>query len=388
MLYDDSWYSTIKLIIQVQLKILQVGKYYSLKGGVETITRSFVSAIGDNFQVDVLCFSEDNKTHTKQVNRSVICEAATNFKFMSSPISFSFFKLFKKLRNNYDIILIHTPNPMAALALLFFKTKAKVVIQWHGDILNKGIFYTLFRGIEYKMLQRADMILVTSEIYLNHSTPLKNFKAKSKILPLGINKSNLENDPAIFNSIKEKFRDKKIVFSLGRFVYYKGFEYLVDAASFLQDDFVVLIGGHGDNKEKYQEKINAAHLQNKVFLIPETGDTAWGSYYAACDVFCLPSFEKAESFGIVIIEAMAFSKPIVATDIPGSGTTWVNQNGITGLNVEIKNSRQLAQAIESVIDDGHYNEYCNNSRKRFEENFTEDKMVTGFTELMKKFLKG
>ncbi|MBS1747400.1 MAG: glycosyltransferase [Bacteroidetes bacterium] len=371
----------------MQVKILQVGKYYSLKGGVETITRSFVAATGDNFKVDALCFSEDNDTHQKQVGHSTIWEAATNFKFLSSPISISFFKLFKQLRNNYDIILIHTPNPMAALALLFFKTKAKVVIQWHGDILNKGIFYTLFKPIENKMLQRTDMILATSEIYLEHSAPLKNYKAKSKILPLGINKANLVNDAVVYNSIKEKFRNKKIVFSLGRYVYYKGFEYLIDAAAFLNDEIIILIGGHGGNEEKYMEKIINAHLQHKVFLVPETGETTWGSYYAACDVFCLPSYEKAESFGIVIIEAMAFSKPIIATDIPGSGTTWVNQNGITGLNVDIKNSRQLAQAIESVISDKQYNDFCINALIRFEENFTEEKMVNRFIELMNELLK-
>jgi rhamnosyl/mannosyltransferase len=229
--------------------------------------------------------------------------------------------------------------------------------------------------------------LVTSSIYLDHSAPLKNYKAKSRILPLGINRANLVNDLSVFHSIKEKFNNKKIVFSLGRFVYYKGFEYLIDAAGYLRDDFVVLIGGHGRNKEKYQKQISEANLQHKVFLVPETGDTAWGSYYAACDVFCLPSFEKAESFGIVIIEAMAFSKPVVATSIPGSGTTWVNQNGCTGLNVAIKNSRQLAEAIETIADSDEYTAYCHHSKNRFEENFTEEKMVAGFTELMHELLR-
>ncbi len=359
----------------MKYKLLQVGKYFSLKGGIETVTRSLVFALHNDHLIDVLCFSRDDKTHISKIGNSTIWEAGTLFKFLSSPISIKFFTWFKALRKKYDVLLIHTPNPLAALALIFFPTKAKVVIQWHGDILNKGMFYFFFKPLEEKMLQRADIVLATSAIYIENSAALKKFKHKCKVLPLGINENNLVSNAAFVEKIKRKYNGKKIVFALGRYVYYKGFEYLIEAAQYLGDDFVILIGGHGPQKIFYEKKIKDLNLQHKVFLIAETGENFWGSYFKACDIFCLPSYEKAESFGIVLLEAMSFSKPVVATNIPGSGTPWVNKHKFSGLNVSLKNSKQIAAAIKEIIFGDRYDEYCKNARQRFDENFTEEKMV-------------
>lgn len=367
----------------MKYKILQIGKYFSLKGGIETVTQSLVASLQKDHIIDVLCFSEDRNSYQKKVGASVIWEAGKIFNLLSSPISFKFFQYFKALRNNYNTILIHAPNPLATLALLLFHTKAKVIILWHGDILNKGIFYFFFKAFEKKMLKRADMILATSSNYLEHSSVLKGFKYKCRILPLGINEKNLVSNPALVKRIRIKYKSKKIVFSLGRYVYYKGFEYLIEAAQYISDEVIILIGGYGPQKFFYETCIESLHLQHKVFLIPELNHSTWGSYFEACDVFCLPSYKKAESFGLVVLEAMSFCKPVIATNIPGSGTPWVNKHNISGLNVNIKNSKELAEAIQEIIFSKNYAEYCKNSRKRFDENFTEEKMVTKFLALLK-----
>lgn len=358
------------------LRILQIGKYFSLKGGIETVTQSLVNTLQDKFVVDVLCFSQDRTTYRSKVEHSTIWEAGKFFTFMSSPISLKFFTHFRKLRNQYDILFIHAPNPLATLALLLFGSKAKVVVQWHGDILNKGMFYFFFRPLERLMLDRADVVLATSAVYIEHSPALTRVKEKCRVLPLGINEKKLVSSPELVQEIRTKYKNKKIVFSLGRFVYYKGFEYLIEAAKLLNDDVVILIGGYGPQKNYYEERIEQLQLENKVHLIPELNHGTWGSYYQACDLFCLPSFEKAESFGIVLLEAMSFFKPIVATNIPGSGTPWVNQHKVTGLNVALKNTSALAAAIEEILCSPDYQEYCLRARRRFDDFFTEEKMIT------------
>ena len=360
----------------MRYKILQVGKYYSLKGGIETVTQSLVDTLQNDHSIDVLCFSQDATTYRSKVDSSTIWESGTFFSLLSSPISFKFFKHFRRLRNEYDILLIHTPNPLASVALLCFRTKAKVVVQWHGDILNKGMFYSLFRPIERRVLQRADLVLATSAVYIEHSPALTEVKEKCRVLPLGINQKNLMSNLELVAEIRKKYKGKKIIFSLGRYVYYKGFEYLIEAGKYLPDDVVILIGGYGPQKNVYENLIETLLLQDKVRLVPELNHGTWGSYFAACDVFCLPSFEKSESFGIVLLEAMSFSKPIVATNIPGSGTPWVNKHGYSGLNVPIKNSREIATAVQTILRGDKYEEYCKNSRNRFDEHFTEEKMVS------------
>ena len=319
--------------------------------------------------------AKKNKSEVKKVGLSTIWESASFFFLFSTSLSFSYFSKFKKIRNNYDIILLHAPNPLAAIALWMYPPKGKVIIQWHGDILNKGFLYTLFRFFEKRMVKRADKILATSAIYAQESDVLKTVSVKTVVLPLGINENNLKTDSTSVERIKTKFKNKKIVFSLGRFVYFKGFEYLIRSAKFLNDDIVVVIGGFGPLAAKYKKLIEDHKLQDKVYIVPEDNKTCWGNYYKACDVFCLPSIEKAESFGLVLLEAMSFSKPIVATDIPGSGTPWVNENNKTGYNVTPRNTNEIASAIHKILIGDNYLTLSKNSRSRFENNFTDKKMI-------------
>ena len=73
-------------------------------------------------------------------------------------------------------------------------------------------------------------------------------------------------------------------------------------------------------------------------------------HYAACDVFVLPSSERSEAFGLVQLEAMAAGKPVVCTEL-GTGTSFVNVDGETGLVVPARNAHALAVAIKRLIDD-------------------------------------
>jgi len=128
-------------------------------------------------------------------------------------------------------------------------------------------------------------------------------------------------------------------------------------------------------KEKYVSLLKQHDLYNKIFLLSDISQKDLGNYYKACDVFCLPSTEKTEAFGLVLVEAMVFGKPVLATNIPGSGTSWVNVNNVTGLNVEPKNSKALAEGILKIMDEENYQTFSVNARKRFEEKFTNVKFI-------------
>lgn len=119
------------------------------------------------------------------------------------------------------------------------------------------------------------------------------------------------------------YKNKKVVFSLGRLIYYKGFEYLIDAVKYLDEDTVILIGGIGALKEKLQKQIEDNNFQDRVKLIGKVPAAELAEYYTRADVFCLPSIERSEAFGIVLLEAMAFGCPLISTSM-GSGTSWVN----------------------------------------------------------------
>ncbi|RYE12518.1 MAG: glycosyltransferase, partial [Rickettsiales bacterium] len=286
-----------------------------------------------------------------------------------------FFYKFFTLRNRYNVIHVHVPNPLAVLAVLLFGCRSKLVVHWHSDILNQKYLYKAFRFFEKVFLKRADIILATSPIYIQHSIPLQSQINKVVVLPLTIDTKNLPVNDALVQQISNKYFGKTIIFSLGRFVYYKGFEYLIQAATYLDDQFVVIIGGKGPLKSFYMDLIVKHHLKDKVFIVEAIPYNELGSYYKACNIFCLPSCEKTEAFGAVLVEAMSFSKPVVATQIDGSGVSWVNQNSYTGYNVEVKSPTALAFALKQITEPENLTKFGNNAKQRFLTVFSKEAII-------------
>jgi rhamnosyl/mannosyltransferase len=360
-----------------KLKVLQVGKFFHPdKGGIESTTKAifdeFTSAGDIN---DVLCFQRSKTSSKVNFGNSFVLKCGTFFQVASTPISIKFLFWFYKIRNDYDVVHIHVPNPFATIALFLFPVKGKVVVHWHSDILTHKFLHMLLGFFERSMLKKADLILATTPVYKNESPLLKKHKDKVEVLSSSTAESKFKVFPKRVEEIRNMYQHKKIIFSLGRFIYYKGFEYLIQAAKHLPDDYVILIGGGGPLKAKYQELINELNIQHKVHLVLEISQEDVGNYFSACDVFCMPSCEKTEAFGLVLVEAMIFSKPIVATNIPGSGVSWVNAHNVTGINVEVKNPEALANGILQIFG-GDYNYYSRNSRERFEQHFSDEEMIS------------
>ena len=181
---------------------------------------------------------------------------------------------------------------------------------------------------------------------------------------IGIDKNKLNSDTFKVDSIRKTYKNKKIIFSLGRLVYYKGFEYLIDSAKYLSEDYIILIGGIGPLYKELDNKIKLLKLENKVKLLGRIEDNDLGNYYEACDIYCLSSIVKSEAFGIVQIEAMSFSKPVIATKIKGSGVDWVNKHKESGINVNPKNGEELANAIKKIISNHNlYKKYSQGAKK-------------------------
>lgn len=123
---------------------------------------------------------------------------------------------------------------------------------------------------------------------------------------------------------------RKIVLSIGRLVEYKGFEYLIEDEKYLDNEFLILIAGGGPLFKRLKRKVENLNLQDKVMLLRRVDDIT--QLLKRCDVFCLPSVLRTEAFGLVLVEALYFGKPLVTTDVKGSGMSYVNKYGATGLS--------------------------------------------------------
>jgi rhamnosyl/mannosyltransferase len=163
---------------------------------------------------------------------------------------------------------------------------------------------------------------------------------------------------------------------------------LAESARYFDDDFVILIAGKGQEEERVQSIISRYKLEDKVKLLGFISEEEKYNYLEACDIFCLPSITKAEAFGVAIIEAMAFSKPIVSTNMQDSGISWVNQDGKTGIQVDIDSPTQLADAFKKLSGDSKmYEEMSKNAKQRFEKFFLAKMMIQSTIKLYKALLK-
>ena len=367
------------------MKILQLGKFYPIKGGVEKVMFDLMLGLSiEGVECDMLCAAYHGESFTREMsNKAKLMVVHTVKELAATMISPAMVGKLRQIANDYDIIHVHHPDPMAALALFCSGYKGKVVLHWHSDILKQKSLLKLYMPIQKWLVNRADVIVGTTPVYVKESPYLQEVQHKVTYLPIGV--CHLESPIKQVMDLRRKYLDKHIVFSLGRLVPYKGFAYLIEAAKHLDDNYVVLIGGTGPLRDELQAQIDSLGLQERVQLLGYVSDVDLPAYFEACDLFCMSSVMKTEAFGIVQIEAMSCGKPVVATKIPESGVSWVNQDGVSGLNAEPCNAADLARCIRGIMaDEEAYARFSKGALDRYKTWFTQEEMIKKCLEIYKK----
>lgn len=368
------------------MRVLQLGKFYPFSGGMEKVMFDLLDGLSANgVACDVLCtYAEPSRPyHVYEVGSNRIICTKSLAKKLSTAISPQLISELRKICSRYDIIHVHHPNPMAALALRLSGYGGKVVVHWHSDILRQKRILWAYMPLQNWLLRRADIVMGTSPVYISQSPHLAAFIDKCTYAQIGIDP--MEPDAEAAEKIRKQYKGRKIVFSLGRLVNYKGFRYLVDAARELPDDYMVLIGGTGELHNELQRQIDNYGLNDRVKLLGHISDSDLPAYYGACDIYCLSSIMKTEAFAIVQIEAMSCGKPVIATNIPGSGVPWVNEDGVSGINVTVEDGHALAEAIKKVIGDKTlYAELSAGAKERFNSMFRKEAMIERCLDIYKR----
>ena len=359
------------------MRILQIVKFYPIRGGIEKVMYDITMGLSQRqVYCDMLCASaEKQKPENLLLNdyARILC-VSTWKKVAATMLSPAMIFRLRKINKEYDIIHIHHPDPMACLALFLSGYKGPVVLHWHSDILKQKMLLKLYSPLQNWLLRRAKVIVGTTPVYVQESPFLENIQRKVISVPIGIDE--MKPVPGRVAQIKERYAGKKIIFSLGRLVEYKGYEYLIKASQKLNDDYIILIGGKGPLQEYLQSLIDELGVRKKVKLLGFIDDKDLPDYFGACDLFCLSSIWKTEAFGIVQIEAMSCGKPVIAMNIPESGVSWVNINRFSGINVKPEDADALAEAITAVLtDECLYEELARGARRRYETMFTKELMT-------------
>lgn len=341
------------------MKILHISKFYPPEpGGIETFVRDLACAqVKKGHQVCVLAHQAGfaHKTASECINGVQVRRIRTLGQAAYAPVAPEFpLHLVSVLRGfRPDVVHAHLPNT-SAFWLLCIKRTCPLVLHWHADVVASPIdrkmqvLYNFYKPLEFLLLKKADRVIATSCEYLNASRPLARFPEKTAVVPLAIDPGRLRRASGRGPCTKQAESDSRFtVLSVGRFSYYKGFEYLVQAAESVPEA-VFILAGDGPRYPAIQKLVAQKGLEHRVRLPGRVDEERLRELYASCHVFCLPSVERTEAFGIVLLEAMSFAMPLVTTSIEGSGVKEVNVHGVTGLQVPPADPQALAEALDTL----------------------------------------
>lgn len=346
------------------MKILHIGKYFPPdSGGMETYLRDLMICSDQQGTRSVALvhhsrpgIPSSEEIYTLDDVSLEVSRVASWFKVLFTPISPAFpwklHKLIKKHRPN--ILHLHLPNPSAFWVLALPTSRALPwVVQWQSDVLTPASspalkwFYQLYRPLEAALLKRARRIIATSEQYRLTSPVIKGFSDKTTVIPLGIADRFDTADAQKTVVQSQPWQSALKVIAIGRLAHYKGLDMLIKAIA--ESTNVELdIVGQGYEAQGLRRLTMTLALENRVRFHGALSDAARDALLLASDCLCLPSTDRTESFGIVLLEAMSAGKACVVTDVPGSGMTSVVQAGGTGLIVPPGDSTALASALEKL----------------------------------------
>ncbi|MEJ5349702.1 MAG: glycosyltransferase [Desulfosoma sp.] len=348
------------MVTKKEFTVLHVGKYFPpFKGGMENFLADLVKtqAASGEWRPVVLAHGRSNE------NLSPFVRLTRSFgEVVHAPISPGFpWALRNILRLEKPCVMhLHLPNTSAFWCLVLQEARdLPWVVHWHSDVVPSQIdrrlvvLYRLYRPLEQSLLRRAKAIIATSPTYLAHSDPLRAHHAKCHVVPLGIDPERLPSlDRLPIDRAQSLWGPQRLlrVLSIGRLSYYKGHEVLVRAVARVPGCRVI-IAGTGERRSVLEQLIASLGLKQRVTLAGFLADEDLWALLATADVLCLPSLEKTEAFGVVLLEALRYGVPVVASDLPESGVGWVVRSASSGFLVPAGNVEALGGILLTLCRD-------------------------------------
>ncbi|PJA18375.1 MAG: hypothetical protein COX63_02240, partial [Candidatus Diapherotrites archaeon CG_4_10_14_0_2_um_filter_31_5] len=225
-----------------------------------------------------------------------------------------------------------------------------------NDFLAKNFFEKLFFKFYSsfflnKTLALTTKIISTSDYYSKKSSILNSLQKKVEVVSpfIDLNEFNL------LEKFNKNFPEKKVVLFVGALnkgQNYKGLNYLIKAVSLLKEKIPLIklvVVGKGNNLNYFKKLAVKENIQGNVFFAGEVSRQKLLSFYSECKTLVLPSVNNSEGFGLVLLEAMAFSKPVIGSNT--GGIPAIVKHGFNGLLVEPKNEINLMESIELILTD-------------------------------------
>ena len=285
-----------------ETKICLISKqfYPATIGGAELYIYEIYKRIRKENEVTILTYDDVDYEEAEVIHLPEI-------HFAIRSLLFSIIAGLKARLGNYDVV--HINGYWGEFSGLFVKA-AIVTVHDVGFLGRKGILNKIRFFLLDKAMRSARKVIIVSE--RSKKEILRGFKideGKIRVIPAGI-------DPEKYITSAPP-GDGKVILSFGRFARNKGYEYLIDAFKIVNErieDAHLVIAGYAEDKSYITELEDRAEAMKNVQILQNPSEEDKIQLFATCDIYCQPSIAD-EGFGITILEAMASSKPCIATDI-------------------------------------------------------------------------
>jgi len=370
------------------IKVLHFFKTYypDSMGGIEQVI--FQIAEGGRAQgIDsqVLYLSNRGAARGEPVGNHLTHRAKLDLHLASTGFSLSALKDFGEMARQADNVHYHFPWPYMDLVHFITRLNKPTVVSYHSDIVKQKWLLKLYQPLMNRFFSSVDRVVASSPNYAAHSPVLTRFKDKVAIIPYGLDRATYPKASVEKLAYWRARLGERFFLFVGALRYYKGLDYLLQAAKI--NGLPVVIMGGGFLEAELKQQAAALGLSHVHFLggLPDDDKAA---LLELCYGFVFPSHLRSESFGISLLEAAMYGKPLISCEM-GSGTTFINLADQTGLVVPPRDAGALAQAMQRLWADPAMAQAMGaKAQQRYEEVFTAPAMVSAYAELYRSLLKG
>ena len=363
------------------MRVVHAAKFYPpALGGIETLVQSLCDGTARDWEVSVVAANESPRTVDEICGLVNVVRAGSAGRLASVPLCPSL--PFHLWRTRADCVVLHEPNPVAGAAL-WIRTPAKRLVIWHhSDLVRPWWAPATYGRLQRQLYRRADCVVVSNPVLAARSALVRHAR-RVAVIPIGIDTERYGALDAAQQSRVEAIRadapGPRTLF-VGRFVYYKGLDVLIEAMQ--RCPGTLLLVGDGPLEGSLRQQTEKLGLTSRVRFVGRASDPDLPAYYRASDVFVLPSVAETEAYGLVQVEAMASGIPVVSTSLP-TGVPWVNQDGVSGLIVPPRDATALATALVRLCDDSALRRTLGEQgRRRAHELFRREQTLATFKDLV------
>jgi glycosyltransferase involved in cell wall biosynthesis len=370
-----------------KMRVLHVFKTYypDSYGGVEQVIRQLSAAttrLGITNSVFALS-REAGSAPLLHDGATLVVRARTSLEMASTPISFHALALFRETVSRADLIHYHYPWPFGDMLHLLAGQHKPTVLTYHSDIVRQRLLLPFYRPVMRRFFDAMQVIVPTSPNYMRSSEVLQEYRHKATVIPIGLDEHSYPSPEQERIDYWQQEVGQDFFLFVGVLRYYKGLHILLDACA--NSSFRVVIIGAGPVEMDLKRQAQQLGLTNVHFL-GAVLDEDKVALIKLCRGVVFPSHLRSEAFGVTLLEGAMNGKPLISSEI-GTGSSYVNIDGVTGLVVPPNDPAALRGAITRLQQDAALaHEMGRRARERYENLFTAQQMAQSYIALYRRIL--